>query len=122
MNFLLKIFFDKKMRWFAVISAVWMAVLLLPYAVIGETWGMVWYLMTLPISEWFKETWESMGVTFYVGLVTVVHGLIVFTLLNGLSGLFNSMKITGPTKPTDASVEASYGNDDDDFPHGTAAT
>ena len=29
--------------------------LLLPFAAIGEYWGMVWYLATLPLSAWAEE-------------------------------------------------------------------
>jgi small-conductance mechanosensitive channel len=30
--------------------------LLVPYAAIGENWGMVWYVAALPLSAWAEES------------------------------------------------------------------
>lgn len=96
---------------FAFISLCWMAILSLPYAWIGETWGMVWFYITAPFSSWAKEMWETFGATFYVTVVTLVDGIALFIFLNGGNWLITT--ISKPWAPIPVPTNAAAGRGDD---------
>ena len=75
------IFVDRSVRLAAWITTVWVFVLLFPYLVVGETWGMIWFYLTLPMSMVFKFTWDSDNPIFYVLIATVAEAMMVFIVL-----------------------------------------
>jgi hypothetical protein len=77
------VFWSNRERRFATgLTVAYLLVLLVPFAVIGETWGMVWYYLALPSSELSKDLWDWFGAVPYVGLVTMVNGMMAFMLIH----------------------------------------
>lgn len=44
-------------RCWLLVAAIHVAVMLLPFAFIGDSWAMVWFLGNLPLSAWAEERW-----------------------------------------------------------------
>src|SRR5262245_38404986 len=55
-------------------AAVWCLALLVPYAIIGESWGFMWMLLSLPLSGYVHSRYgigrDSYG---WIGLITLVN-------------------------------------------------
>ena len=95
-------------NWRLSLTLGWMLVLVLPYAVVGETWGMVWYLLTYPLSEWLKFLWDW-NVVLYVAIVTISHGLLVLGLIHGGRWFFDRMTV-GRTRNQEGGEAAQEGD------------
>ena len=56
-----------------VVGAIFLAASLLPYVFVGEYWGMVWFLITFPISNILEDV-AGIGVGSYgvIGLITII--------------------------------------------------
>ena len=67
---------------FALISAlVYFFAQILPFVFFGDQWGMVWYPVSLPLSELLKPYLFGLGdAHFYVGIVTALNALGVFAV------------------------------------------
>lgn len=62
------------------IIIIWMLALLFPYLLVGETWGMIWFYLALPMSRMFKFIWDSDDPIFYVIVATVTQALFLFII------------------------------------------
>ncbi|RYD23102.1 MAG: hypothetical protein EOP88_05555 [Verrucomicrobiaceae bacterium] len=77
---------------FIVTSAVWALVSLVPYVVIGEYWGMVWYLFNLPLAELLKGSLWGHSPIAYVVLVTIINAIIVSSVISSVWMLLASIR------------------------------
>lgn len=84
-------------RWFWISSSAWAVVNLLPYAIAGETWGMMWFPLNQPLSGLLEESpLSDLGYPhLFVLTTTVVNGLGIGLLLAGALAL--AQKIRRPT-------------------------
>lgn len=80
----------KQRAWLGGLIAVWVTVLLAPFAWLGESWGMIFYILTWPVSELLKTFYEDLKLKAYVGLVCLVD--TGWALLIGLV-VYNSVRI-----------------------------
>jgi|GEM_PF-2701804 len=72
----------EKPAWLVWAIAIWTTVLLGPFAIFGENWGMIFYIVTWPFSEGLKPLYEDLGVALYVGLVILTHtGYVLFSVV-----------------------------------------
>ena len=56
---------------------VWLSVTVIPFAVVGESWGMVWYYLALPSSFMLKPIWDAVGPVPYVAVASLVNAGLV---------------------------------------------
>lgn len=90
----------KRSSWLGlIVGVIWSAVLLVPYYYYCEQWGMVWFYLTLPLSDWAKPLWETYGPEEYVGGVTLVWVFIVGGAAKGLGHLFGLLWTKLSKKP-----------------------
>jgi hypothetical protein len=89
------------MRIAMAIALIWVVLTLLPYLIIGETWGMVWFYLALPLSSLFKDLWEDLGEVPYVAIVSVYNFWLLFEVIDFLSRMGQRL-FGGPTKPPDS--------------------
>ena len=68
----------------AIVALVYAIGMLLPFAVIGETYGMIWYPLSLPLSEWLESALRDRGVPLYCFTVTSLNAVILFLLIMGI--------------------------------------
>ena len=64
---------------------------LVPYAVIGEYWGMIWYFLAMPFSAWLKDAlWSSSSSSVYTlvcsALSAFLWATVFYLCLKGLGG------------------------------------
>ena len=64
--------------WVTWLTLTWTLILLAPFALYGENWGMIFYYLTWPLSESLKSAYEDFGDTTYVGMVSAAHVTAVF--------------------------------------------
>lgn len=85
-------------RWFWISSSAWAVVNLLPFALGGETWGMVWFPLNQPLSSLLKESplSEHGYPHLFVLTTTVVNGLVIGLLLAGALVLTQKMRRPNP--------------------------
>lgn len=70
------------MRTILLSAVAWLALTAAPYVFIGEYWGMVWYLINLPLAEFLKGVLWPVNKVLYVLTVTAANGLVLGTLLH----------------------------------------
>jgi hypothetical protein len=75
-----------------IFAAVWLVLIAAPYLFIGEYYGMVWYLINLPLSEFLKGLFWPISVPLYVIVVTLGNGLVLGTFLNLIISAFRSRR------------------------------
>lgn len=64
-------------------AAVFAAVMLVPFAVVGETWGMVW--LNVPLSAWVEDRWGiGSDSAVLVLCVTLANAPLVATVLTAV--------------------------------------
>ena len=63
-----------------IVAAVLTVGPLLPFAIVGESWGMVWFYTSLPLSAVLKDLWEWLGAPGYVAVVSGTN----FVLITGI--------------------------------------
>src|SRR5437870_4668649 len=63
----------EKRGWLLWVIVAWCTVLFGPFVVFGEDWGMIFYLLTWPLSEALKTLYEDLGVAPYVILVSLTQ-------------------------------------------------
>jgi hypothetical protein len=68
----------------AFVTALFGMLLVLPYGIWGEQWGMIWFYLTWPTSSLWKFLWDSDAAWPYVTLVTVFHLTLVFFVLRAV--------------------------------------
>jgi hypothetical protein len=66
-------------------ALAWTIAAVAPYAVIGESWGAIWYYMAFPSSVIGKDMWEYNGVLMYVAVATVSNLALLVLLIRSLS-------------------------------------
>ncbi len=81
----------------AILAFVWIVATLVPYLIIGETWGMVWFYLAWPASDWLKDLWEYLGSPAYVLIVSFVNFFITLGLLSLSSNIVSVVR--GPRGP-----------------------
>jgi hypothetical protein len=73
-------------------ALLWVVLILLPYLIIGETWGMVWYYLALPLSALFKDLWEDLGEVAYIAIVSVFNVGLLFVVIEPLFRRFHKLR------------------------------
>ena len=69
-----------------IIASVWIAASLVPYLIVGGTWGMVWMYVNAPLSFW-TETTILAQIAYphlFVFVTTVVNGFLIAFFLSGV--------------------------------------
>jgi hypothetical protein len=65
-------------------ALAYVAAMLLPYLA-GETWGMVWFILSLPLSGLAEEKWGiGRDSHLLILVITLINGVIVGAMLAGL--------------------------------------
>ncbi|WP_395753191.1 hypothetical protein [Prosthecobacter sp.] len=72
------------MKWLWRFILAWVAINLVPYAVAGETWGMVWFKLNLPLSLWLKSSplCDIGYPVLYIAAATALNGLALGLLIS----------------------------------------
>ncbi len=71
------------------LGVAWSTLATAPFALNGESWGMVWYYLALPASALAKPAWDVFGPFVYVATASAVNTLLLMALA-GLAGGFSS--------------------------------
>ena len=67
------------------------AAMLLPFLLIGETWGMIWFPLSMPLSAWAENHWGISSDTLFLILgITLANGLVLGAGVSGLLALRRS--------------------------------
>jgi hypothetical protein len=61
--------------------AIWMILIVFPYVVFGESWGMAWFYLALPMSASLKPMWDSDAPWIYVLTATAAQAAVVSALV-----------------------------------------
>jgi hypothetical protein len=80
------------MRTALIFAAVWLVFTAAPYLIVGEYWGMVWYLINLPTAEFLKGLLWPINVPLFVVVVTRGNGLIMGAFLNLIISAFRNRR------------------------------
>lgn len=63
-------------------AAFWCLVLLVPFAVVGEYWGMVWFPLNVPLSVIVEDRYgigrDSYG---WIGLITIANSAVIGSIV-----------------------------------------
>jgi hypothetical protein len=68
-------------RWGTLASSLWMLILAVPFLIVGESWGAVWYYLAMPWSSSLKDLWETAGPAPYIAAASGLHGGTVFATI-----------------------------------------
>ena len=60
--------------------------MLVPFLMIGETWGVLWFPLSLPLSAWAEDKWGiGRDGHLLIFWITLANGAIVGAILSGLA-------------------------------------
>ena len=69
-------------------AAVWCLALLVPFAVVGEYWGMVWFPFNVPLAAIVEDRYgisrDSYG---WVGLITIANSTVIGLIVGSVAFL-----------------------------------
>jgi hypothetical protein len=68
-----------------IVTTFWILLSLAPYVVVGRSWGMVWFVVNLPLSEILKSSLWGYGSITYVILVTVINSIVLSIIATGIA-------------------------------------
>ncbi len=73
-----------------IVGIILFLIQLIPYAIIGEYWGMIWYFLAMPFSEYLKNVlWHNFSDTGYTVICSALSAFLWSTVcyfcLRGLS-------------------------------------
>ena len=70
----------------AIVSGLWCIAFFLPFALVGESWGTLWFPLNMPLSGIIEDRYgigrDSYG---WITMVTFVNGVVVGVVLASLS-------------------------------------
>lgn len=62
-----------------IVAGLYLAVCLLPFVVVGESWGMVWVYLAWPLSEsWLKDVLWDYGIGVLVVVVSLINAAVLY--------------------------------------------
>jgi hypothetical protein len=61
-----------------IVAGCWGLLLVAPYALIGEWWGAVWFVLNRPLADIAKPYLFPVSVVLYVAIVTVINATLLY--------------------------------------------
>lgn len=70
---------------YVTVAGLWVLMSLIPYFVVGESWGSVWFMINRPLSSILKSPLWEFGRGVYVFVVTMANAAVLCALLSLIS-------------------------------------